>query len=155
MIHRTAHVDNDHVIDDSTKVWQNTVIIGTPVIGKHTVIGAQCLIENAVMIGKDVTIKPLNYIPDGVIINDGVFIGANVTFTNDRHPVSKNRDYKMEKIIIGKNTSIGAGAIILPGITIGANVLVGAGALITKDVPSNSTVYTKTSTVTEIRKPKA
>ena len=78
-----------------------------------------------------------------MIIEDDVFIGANVTFTNDRYPKSRNKDWKLEPVIIKRGASIGANATILPGVTIGANAIIGAGAVVTKDVPANTTIIAK------------
>ena len=72
---------------------------------------------------------------DGMVIEDNVFIGPNVTFCNDRYPKSRNKDWKLEPVIVKKGAVIGANSTILPGVTIGENALIGAGAVITKDVP--------------------
>ena len=89
------------------------------------------------------TVKNGVYLYDGITIEDDVFIGPNATFCNDRYPKSKNKDFKLESIVIKKGASIGANATILPGVTIGENALVGAGAIITKDVMSNKKVVGK------------
>ena len=72
---------------------------------------------------------------DGITLEDNVMIGSNVTFTNDMYPRSKNKDWKLLETKICKGATIGAGSVILPGITIGANAFVGAGSVVTKDVP--------------------
>ncbi len=72
-------------------------------------------------------------------IEDDVFIGPNVTFTNDKYPRSKG-EWKLLKTVVKKGASIGAGSVILPGITIGENAMVGAGSVVTKDVPPNAVV---------------
>ena len=77
---------------------------------------------------------------DGITIEDNVFIGPNVTFTNDLFPRSKNTDAKLLKTLIKEGASIGANCTILPGITIGKNVLVGAGSVVTKNVSDDSIV---------------
>ncbi len=83
----------------------------------------------------NVTLKNGVYLYDGITVEDGVFIGPNATFCNDKYPKSKNKDFKLEKILIKKGASIGANATILPGVTIGENALIAAGAVVTKDVP--------------------
>lgn len=75
------------------------------------------------------------------IIEDNVFIGPNATFTNDKHPVSKNKNYELLKTIIKKGVSIGANSTILPGITIHKNAIIGAGSVATKDVPEGETWF--------------
>ncbi|WP_289769694.1 acyltransferase, partial [Helicobacter bilis] len=71
---------------------------------------------------------------DGLRIEDNVFIGPNVSFTNDKYPRSKRYPSEFLRTTIKKGASIGAGAVILPGITIGENALIGAGSVVTKDV---------------------
>ena len=95
------------------------------------------------MIGDRVTIKCGVQIWDGMEIEDDVFIGPNVTFCNDRYPKSKNKNFKLEKILIKKGASIGANATILPGVTIGENALVGAGAIVTRNVEDDEKVIGK------------
>jgi UDP-2-acetamido-3-amino-2,3-dideoxy-glucuronate N-acetyltransferase len=69
-----------------------------------------------------------------------VFIGPNVTFSNDKYPRLKHHDVEFTQTFVKKGASIGGNATILPGITIGANAMVGAGSVVTKDVPENSVV---------------
>jgi acetyltransferase-like isoleucine patch superfamily enzyme len=127
-------------IGEGTTIWQFCVILKGAKIGKHCNINAYCLIEGNAVLGDRVTLKCGNYIWDGVTIEDDVFIGPNVTFTNDRYPKSKNKDFKLEKTIICKGASIGGGAVILPGLRIGAGATVGAGAVVTKDVADGAAV---------------
>ena len=76
-------------------------------------------------------------------VEDNVFIGPNVTFCNDRHPKSRNKDWVLEPVIIKKGAMIGANATILPGITIGENAIIGAGTVVTKNVESGVKIYDK------------
>jgi acetyltransferase-like isoleucine patch superfamily enzyme len=77
---------------------------------------------------------------DGLRMGDNVFIGPNATFTNDRHPRSKQYPDSFPQTVIGHHASIGAGAVILPGVTIGLHPKVGAGAVVTRDVPPHTLV---------------
>ena len=108
--------------------------------GKNCNICSHCFIENDVVIGDNVTIKCGVQIWDGMKIEDNVFIGPNVTFCNDRYPKSRNKDWKLEPVIIKKGAMIGANATILPGVTIGENTIIGAGAVVTKDVGDNEKI---------------
>ena len=137
MIHALSDVQNNS-IDSSTNVWQFTVVLPGAKIGKNCNINCHVFIENDVVIGDNVTIKPGVQIWDGLRVEDDVFIGPNVTFTNDLYPKSKNTDFKLLKTHIKKGASIGANATILAGITIGENALIGAGSLVTKDVNPNT-----------------
>ena len=74
---------------------------------------------------------------DKITLEDNVFIGPNVTFTNDKNPRSKQFVSEYPKTIIKKGASIGANSTILPGITVGENSMIGAGSVVTKDVPAN------------------
>ena len=139
MIHTLSDVQSKN-IGDGTNIWQYSVILKNAVIGKNCNINCNVFIENDVVIGNDVTIKPGVCVWDGITIEDNVMIGPNVTFTNDKIPRSKNKNYRMELTIIKNGASIGAGAIILCGIEIGAFALVGAGALVTKDIPERALV---------------
>lgn len=122
-------------IGETTNVWQFAVILENAVIGEHCNINSHTFIENDVVIGDRVTVKSGVYLWDGIRVEDDVFIGPNVTFTNDKYPRSKIYPVEFQKTLLKKGASIGAGAIILGGITIGEKAMVAAGALVTKDVP--------------------
>ena len=88
------------------------------------------------VIGDNVTIKCGVQIWDGIELEDNVFVGSNVTFTNDKYPRSQNPSWQLQRTKICKGATIGAGATILPGLTIGENAMVGAGSVVTKDIPA-------------------
>ena len=135
MIHKFADCLNKN-IPDSTNIWQFVVVLPNAKIGDHCNICAHCFIENDVRIGNNVTIKNGVYLWDGITIENNVQIGPNVTFTNDKYPRAK-QSFELRRTIVKKNASIGAGSIILGGITIGENAMIGAGSLVTKDIPTN------------------
>jgi acetyltransferase-like isoleucine patch superfamily enzyme len=97
-------------------------------------------IENMVTIGNNVTIKNGVQIWDGTTIEDDVFIGPNVTFTNDRYPKSGNREFILEQTVVRKGASLGANSTILPGLVIGEGSIVGAGSVVVKNVAPNTVV---------------
>lgn len=134
MISPLADVKSNQ-IGESTFVWQFAVILENAVIGENCNINSHTFIENDVIIGDRVTVKSGVYLWDGILIEDDVFIGPNATFTNDKYPRSKQYPQEFQKTVLKKGASIGAGAIILGGITIGEKAMVAAGALVTKDVP--------------------
>jgi UDP-2-acetamido-3-amino-2,3-dideoxy-glucuronate N-acetyltransferase len=134
-IHKYADVLSTN-IGVGTKIWQYCVVLNNAVIGIDCNICSHCFIENDVKIGDRVTIKNGVYLWDGISIMDDVQIGPNVTFTNDKYPRAK-QEFKLQRIVIEKNASIGAGSIILGGVTIGENAMIGAGSVVTKDVPLN------------------
>jgi acetyltransferase-like isoleucine patch superfamily enzyme len=108
-------------------------------IGKNCKIDAYVYVEAEVVIGDNCKIRPFVFIPTGVIIEDDVFVGPNVTFTNDKYPKSRGQ-WKLLRTTVKKGASIGANSVVLPGVTIGEKALVGAGSVVTKDVPSRAIV---------------
>jgi UDP-2-acetamido-3-amino-2,3-dideoxy-glucuronate N-acetyltransferase len=127
-------------IGHETRVWQFVVIIAGARIGAQCNICSHVLVEGDVEIGDRVTVKSGVQLWDGLRIEDDVFIGPNATFTNDRFPRSRERPDAFPVTRIEKGASIGAGAVILPGITIGRGAMVGAGAVVTADVAAGSLV---------------
>jgi len=138
-IHELADVAECQ-IGDGTRIWQFVVVLKGACIGSDCNICAQTLIEGDVVIGDRVTIKSGVQIWDGSVVGNDVFIGPNVTFSNDLYPRSKRYPDKFEGVTIHSGASIGANATLLPGITIGEKALVGAGAVVTKDVPARAVV---------------
>lgn len=135
-------------IGQGTSIWQYVVVLPGAVIGSDCNICSHCFIENAVVIGDRVTIKCGVQIWDGLRVEDDVFIGPNVTFTNDLFPRSKQHPKEFAKTVIQKGASIGANATILAGSTIGRNAMVGAGAVVTKSVPPNAIVVGNPARIT-------
>jgi UDP-2-acetamido-3-amino-2,3-dideoxy-glucuronate N-acetyltransferase len=117
-------------------------------IGDNTKIGAFVEIKEGAVIGANCKIQAFAFIPEGVTIEDDVFIGPHVSFTNDKYPkavnsdgtLKKASDWSVRKTLVKKGAAIGAGAVILPGITIGAHATIGAGSVVTKNVPAGVTV---------------
>lgn len=138
-IHPSADVKSQS-IGEGTSVWQFVVILAQARIGRDCNINAHCFIENDVVLGDRVTVKCGVYLWDGLRVSDDVFIGPNATFTNDRLPRSKQYPDSFPQTVIERGASIGAAAVILPGLTIGAGAMVGAGAVVTRDVPARALV---------------
>ena len=117
-------------------------------IGDNTRIASFVEIQKNVRIGKNCKIEAFAFIPEGVTIEDGVFVGPHACFTNDKLPRATNEDgslktaedWKVTKTIVKKRASIGANATIICGVAIGKNSIVGAGSVVTKNVPDNSIV---------------
>ncbi len=114
------------------------------VVGAQTRIGAFVEIQVGVVVGERCKISSHSFLCEGVTIEDEVFIGHGVVFTNDRFPrattedgrLQGSDDWSAERTLVKRRASIGSGAVIIPGIVIGESALVGAGAVVTKDVPS-------------------
>ncbi len=104
MIHKLSDVQSPK-IGENTNIWQFCVVLPNAEIGDNCNICASSFIENNVKIGNNVTVKCGVYLWEGVEIEDDVFIGPNVTFTNDKYPRSK-QDFTLQKTIIKKGASI-------------------------------------------------
>ena len=138
---------NDVILGKDVKIFDFVNLYGCS-IGDDSKVGTFVEIQKNASVGKDCKISSHTFICEGVHIGDGVFIGHNVTFINDKHPRSVNpdgsmqteEDWKVVETFVGKGTSVGSSATILCGVTIGEGAIVGAGAVVTKDVPPNSVV---------------
>ena len=140
MIHKLADVQTSNIGPD-TSIWQYTIILKDAVIGKNCNINCHVFIENDVVIEDNVTIKSGVQVWDGLRIKSNVFIGPNVTFTNDLVPRSKKHPERFETTIIEEGTSIGANSTIIAGNIIGEYSMIGAGSVITKNVPPFTVWY--------------
>lgn len=129
-------------IGKGTKIWNEELVnIYNCSIGDNCNIGSFVEIGKNVIIGNNCKIQAFSFIPEGVIIGDNVFIGPRVTFTNNRKPDLKIKDWKILETIVEDNVAIGAGAIIVCGIILRKNTFVGAGSVVTKTTLENSFVY--------------
>ena len=113
-------------------------IWGNPQIAKSATIGAFVDIGDDVVIGKMCKIQCFVSIPPGIRIGDNVFIGPKVTFTNDKQPKA-NGEWENLITTVENDVSIGAAAVILPGLTLGKGCMIGAGAVVTKNIPAGET----------------
>lgn len=117
-------------------------------IGDETKIGTFVEVQKGARIGKRCKVSSHSFICEGVTLEDEVFVGHGVVFTNDLYPkatsangeLKGDEDWICEPTLVKRGASIGSGATLLCGITVGENALVGAGSVVTKDVPANATV---------------
>lgn len=135
-------------IGKNTRIWAFAHILQGAEIGEDCNICDHTFIENDVSIGDRVTIKCGVQLWDGIQIEDDVFIGPNVTFTNDPFPRSKQYPERFKSTHVSEGASIGANATILPGITIGSHAMVGAGSVVTMDVPPYAIVVGNPAVIT-------
>lgn len=138
-IHPTADVQSKKV-GLATRIWQFVVVLPNARIGANCNVCSHCLIENDVIVGDRSTIKSGVQLWDGLRIGDDVFVGPNASFANDRFPRSRQTPENFSVTTVEDGASIGAGAVILPGLTVGRNAMVGAGAVVTRSVPPNAIV---------------
>lgn len=139
-IHPDSRIESGASVGDGSKIWAFVHVLPGARIGRDANVCDHVFIEGDVVIGDRVTIKSGVQLWDGLRVEDDVFIGPNATFTNDKFPRSKEYPEKYLQTTIRRGASIGAGAVVLPGITIGEKSMVGAGAVVTRDVPPHSVV---------------
>lgn len=137
--HSHALVESPH-IGRGTRVWAFAHVLPQAVIGEDCNICDHVFIENDVVLGDRVTIKCGVQLWDGVRLEDDVFVGPNVTFTNDPMPRSRQRPEQFTQTLVRRGASIGANATILPGVIIGEGAMVGAGSVVTRSVPPYAVV---------------
>lgn len=141
-IHPTAVVDAGAQIGAGTRVWHFTHLMPQCVVGKNCIIGQNVFIDTNVVVGNGVKIQNNVSVYNGVILEDAVFVGPSVVFTNVVNPRSFiERKHEFKKTFVRKGASIGANATIVCGIEIGAYALVGAGTVVVKPVPAFALVY--------------
>lgn len=140
MIHSTSEVLSIK-IGKGTDIWQFCVILMDASIGEYCNINSHVFIENDVIIGNHVTVKSGVQLWDGMRIENKVFIGPNVTFTNDLIPRSKIYPKSFLITTIKEGASIGANSTIIAGNSIGKYSFIGAGSVINKDIPDFTLWY--------------
>ena len=121
-----------------TRVWAFAHVLPAAKIGRDCNICDHVFVENDVTLGDRVTVKCGVQLWDGVHLEDDVFVGPNVTFSNDPFPRSKTRPERMATTNVRSGASIGANATILPGVEIGSLAMVGAGSVVTRSVPTRA-----------------
>ena len=138
---------NNVKLGEDVKIFDFVNLYGCS-IDDRTKVGTFVEIQKGASIGKDCKISSHTFICEGVHIGDGVFVGHNVTFINDKFPRAVNQDgsmqteedWKLIETFIKDRVSIGSSSTIMGGITVGENSVIGAGAVVTKDVAPNSVV---------------
>jgi len=148
-IHPTAEVSARAVIGPGTHIWHQAQVREGVHMGANCIVGKGAYIDFGVTIGDNVKIQNGVYVYHGVTVEEGVFLGPGVILTNDKLPRAINpdgtlkgdADWEVSPILIRHGASIGAGAVILPGVTVGEFAMVGAGAVVTHDVPAHGLVY--------------
>jgi len=143
-VHHASIVESDS-IGEGTTIWAFTHVLKGAEIGSNCNICDHCYIEYGVTVGDNVTVKCGNILYEGLTIENDVFIGPMVKFTNDAYPRSSRSEVKIERYnkkeswlkhtLVKKGASLGAGSIILPGLTIGKYAMIAAGTIVTRSVP--------------------
>ena len=139
-IHPLAVVDEGARIGEGTKIWHFVHVRGTAIIGKNCNIGKDVYIDADVIIGNNVKIQNGVSVYKGVTIEDDVFCGPHMTFTNDLYPRAVRDSWNISETLVKKGATIGAHATIISNTTLGEYCMVGSGAVVTKDVPAHGLV---------------
>ena len=134
-IHPTAEVSPEAEIGAGTKIWNLAQVREKAVVGSCCIISKNVYIDARVKLGSNVKVQNNVNIYHGVEIEDDVFLGPSMTFTNDLYPRAFNEVWTITKTIVRKGASIGANATIVCGVTIGEYAMVGSGSVVCKDVP--------------------
>jgi len=140
-VHESSYVDEPCEIGDGTKIWHFSHVMAGSKIGSRCNIGQNVVISPQVVIGDNVKIQNNVSVYTGVELEDDVFCGPSMVFTNVTNPrshVSRKDEYR--KTLVKRGASIGANATVVCGHTIGRYAFIGAGAVVTRDVPDHAMV---------------
>jgi len=141
-VHESSYVDEGAEIGSGTKIWHFSHVMPRTRIGQNCNIGQNVLVSPDVTLGNNVKIQNNVSLYTGVIVEDDVFLGPSMVFTNVINPRSHiNRKEEYQKTLVKRGASIGANATVVCGTTIGRFAFVGAGAVVTRDVPDYALVH--------------
>ena len=147
-IHPSADVEEGAVISEGVSLWQWVKVRTEASIGPDTSVGGGAYVGKGVRVGARCKVQNLAQLFEGTQIGDNVFVGPGAILANDKHPRATtpegrrlNEDgWKRSGVIVGDGASIGAGGLVLPGVSLGAWCVVGAGAVVTRNVDAHSIV---------------
>jgi UDP-2-acetamido-3-amino-2,3-dideoxy-glucuronate N-acetyltransferase len=136
-VHESAYVDDGAVIGAGSKIWHFSHVLAGAVIGERCNLGQNVVVMSGTRMGNNVKVQNNVSIYEGVEIEDDVFCGPSMVFTNVVNPRSHvSRKHEYRRTLVRRGASIGANATIVCGATLGEYAFIGAGAVITKDVPA-------------------
>jgi len=140
--HETAVIDQPCSIGAGTRIWHFSHVMRDSVVGERCNIGQNVVVSPGVTIGDGVKIQNNVSVYTGVVLEDDVFCGPSMVFTNVINPrafIERKSEYR--RTLVRRGASIGANATILCGVTLGRYCFIGAGAVVTRDVPDYAVVY--------------
>jgi UDP-2-acetamido-3-amino-2,3-dideoxy-glucuronate N-acetyltransferase len=141
-VHPTAIVDGPVEIGEGTKIWHFSHVMSGAKIGRNCMIGQNAFISSKAILGNNIKIQNNVSIFDGVILEDDVFCGPSMVFTNVFNPrsfISRRKEFR--QTVVGRGATIGANATVICGNKIGQYAFIGASSVVTKDVPDYALVY--------------
>ncbi len=147
-VHPTADVAESASIGDGARVWHQAQVREGASVGPGCVIGKGAYIDSNVRVGANCKVQNYSCVYHGTTLEDGVFVGPHVVFTNDRLPRAINEDgtlksdddWDVGETLVKYGAAVGSRTVVLPGITIGRWAMVGAGSVVTRDVPDYALV---------------
>jgi UDP-2-acetamido-3-amino-2,3-dideoxy-glucuronate N-acetyltransferase len=147
--HPSAEISEDAKIGGGTVIWRNAHIRENAQVGQDCIIGAGVYVGAGTKMGDRCKIQNDALLYEGLTLEDGVFIGPQVCFTNDRWPRAINpdgslksaTDWELGRTLVRRGASVGAGVVVVPGVTIGTYAMIGAGSVVTGDVPDHALVF--------------
>jgi UDP-2-acetamido-3-amino-2,3-dideoxy-glucuronate N-acetyltransferase len=147
-VHATADLEPDVSVGPRTSIWHRAQVRTGASLGADCIVGRDAFIDEGVVFGDKVKVQNGALIYHGVTVGNGVFIGPGAILTNDRYPravtstgdLSSAADWQVSPITLQDGCSIGAGAVVVAGVTVGTWATVGAGAVVTRDVPNHALV---------------
>lgn len=140
-VHPSAEVSDGAKIGDGTKIWHQAQVRENTVVGENVNVGKCAYIDEGVKVGDNVKIQNRVSLYKGVTVEDDVFLGPHVAFTNDFRPRAFTKEFEVVDTAVRKGASVGANSTIICGIEIGEYAMVGAGSVVTKDVEPHLLVY--------------
>jgi UDP-2-acetamido-3-amino-2,3-dideoxy-glucuronate N-acetyltransferase len=136
-VHESSYVDAGAVVGRGTKIWHFSHVMPGAVIGERCNLGQNVVVMPGTRLGNNVKVQNNVSIYEGVTLEDDVFCGPSMVFTNVLNPRSHvSRKHEYRPTLVKRGTSIGANATVVCGVTLGEYAFVGAGAVITSDVPA-------------------
>ncbi len=147
-VHPTAEVSDQATIGEGASIWHQAQVREGASVGAGSIIGKGVYIGADVAVGENCKVQNYSCVYEGNTLEDGVFVGPEVVFTNDRYPRAINpdgtlkaaSDWELEGTLVKYGAAIGSRSVILPGLTIGRWALVAAGSVVTKDVQNHAIV---------------
>ena len=149
IIHESADVSPAAILGENVKIWHQAQVRERAQLGDNCIVGKGAYIDMGVTLGSNCKLQNGVFLFHGVSVEDGVFFGPGAILTNDRVPraitpageLKTDDDWDEGQVVVRYGASIGARAVVLPGVEIGRFALVGAGSVVTRDVPAQGLVY--------------
>jgi len=145
-IHPTAEVSPGATVGAGASIWHQAQVREGAIVGPGCIIGKGVYVDSNVHIGANCKVQNYSCVYHGTTLEDGVFVGPEVVFTNDRYPrainpdgsLKSDSDWEVGETLVKHGAAVGSRSVVLPGITIGRWALIGAGAVVTRDVPDHA-----------------